>query len=404
MKNSCYSYYVYNCRKWPNDIDQELLQQIAVDSIISRKNLFKSFTGLVENEYRVLRRKFVNKNLDSITDWLEYQIDQVIIATMWFCRKGKSFEVIGLRFKVSPERALNFVVNGLILLNKTYDPINNINNKRLIENEEGFYRGKNHMQGIGVIMDYTPVPLCIGGTKFILFLAVNRPGIIQDIELQVYDGTMSEEELFLETSFFSCLYGLPRIQFYCRNNNCFHIPGDEPKLYLSGAGDKKFDNSDFIRKNLIPSYVTAFAQNQNIDKQRKIAFSKNKFNDHFNKFRFPIERICGQIKRCSKFLEMQLNSFEHYQLAASVSGQIYNAKRGHFYKDNHRCTPSCKDFRWPVTVKLCKGVGATNTNYLERVHKCMMEYQCSSKDSEIITFPYSDKIIPYNPPTAQPIL
>lgn len=368
----------------PNVSSPELLQKLAVNNIVFFNTRLLAVTGLNLDKYKVLRRKFVAINAVFIVDWPERQTDQVIIAAFLFCRKGQQYVDIGRALRVPTALAAIFVANGLTLLHLTYPPLNGVNLQRFLENEEGFFcQDKNKMQGFAALIDYTPVILLIGRKQFILFLAVNEQLQLEDIELQHLYGGLSEEDYFRQTIFFNSFLALPQIKIKCRLNHCLHTDNNSAVFGLSVGGDKKFDKTDDISLNLAPTFGNAFAHDLDVNNCKVIQKSHHFFNAKFNKFRFPIERVCGMIKQYN-FFSMELDEDVDFKFVSTVIGQMYNASRGHFYlDDDHLCALGCRDFRRMVIVQIISD-GASyplGVSYLNEVHMCLID-QCVDSEED----------------------
>lgn len=388
--------------KFPNTISDVLLQRLTIDYIINRKTSLNKYTGLDLSEYRVLRKKFVDKNSAHLKDCEAFHIDIMILASMWMVRKAKHYEQIALKFHTTIERACSFVEHGIYFLSITYDPINVITIQRMLENEEGFFEKSNKtFQGLGYTMDYTPVDFKVGTDGFLLFLAVNSTKMIESLELQQYceSDEVSEEDLLLETSFMNRLILLPKIFFYCRNNKCFHLEEEVPVLTVSGGGDRKLDKENVIRHKVLNGYITPFEKTQDKEHLEWIEQSKKDFGTKFYIERFPIESLCGNIKRTFAFFKMQFKSIDPFflKLIVTVIAQIYNANHGHFYIENHLCAEGCNAYRMPVKVKLAPEQ-QPDPNYLERAHQCMMGRQRTDADHVLVSNGCSAKSVTYTKP------
>lgn len=248
----------------------------------------------------------------------------------------------------------------------------------MLENEEGFFvKSNKKFQGISYTMDYTPVDFKVGTDGFLLFLAINCTKMIESLELQQYceSDEISEEDLLLETSFMNRLILLPRIYFFCRNNNCFHL-GELPVLTVSGGGDRKLDKKNVIRKKNLNGYTTPFEKTQDKENLEWIAQSKKEFGAKFYTERFPIESVCGSIKRSYPFLKMHFKSIDKFflKLIVTVIVQIYNANHRHLYIEHHLCAEGCNAYQMPIKVKLAPQQ-PEDPQYLERAHQCMMGRQ-----------------------------
>lgn len=75
--------------KWPAAIGEVLLQRLTIDFILNRKPSLNKFTGLDVSEYRVLRKIFIDKNSAHVQDCEAFQIDIMILASMWMVRKRR---------------------------------------------------------------------------------------------------------------------------------------------------------------------------------------------------------------------------------------------------------------------------------------------------------------------------
>lgn len=123
---------------------------------------------LAGNKYKVLRQKFCALHANQIVLWPDVQIDQVILCPFLLIMKGLTYEDISEELKIGLNQSEKYVGNGMLMLHETYDPINEMNNQKLLRNEELMAtKLKRPMQGIGVFMDHTKVDMEIDGEKFI---------------------------------------------------------------------------------------------------------------------------------------------------------------------------------------------------------------------------------------------
>lgn len=127
--------------KWPAAIGEVLLQRLTIDFILNRKPFLNKFTGLDVSQYRVLRKIFIDTNSAHVQDCEAFQIDIMILASMWMVRKAKHYVYVhkATKFQTTIERACSFVEHGIYFLSITYGPINVIANQRMLQNEEGFF-------------------------------------------------------------------------------------------------------------------------------------------------------------------------------------------------------------------------------------------------------------------------
>lgn len=348
---------------------------------------------LAGHKYKVLRKKFCDLHAKEIEMWPDVQIDQVILCPFLLIKKGFTYEKISEELIIRPNQTEKYVGNGMIMLHKTFDPINVMNNEKMLRNEDLMAtKQKRPMQGVSVYMDHTRVELEIDGEKFILFLVANAVNKIEFIELQIFEDNRSDESLLLETDFFNVVVELQTLQFKCRNGKCLHIRGKIPNFCVSILGDKKYGLKNYICLNILDSIITAFAHKLNSNGEKCIEKSKNDFNRYLNLSRLVIESLCN-IKNYYTMYSMKntLPCNFNYKIAAMLSGQMMNASHSHFYFDDeelqqHECTRVCFDYIPEIKVTVCGPediVKITGEHYLKDMHLCIMN-RCPAEDDDLL--------------------